>query len=662
MRLMEMIRRRGKLALMIFLGFFVISVFAGLGVGYFNSNKMDPSRSQEIAAGKRPIVDPRAPDNAAVMFVNGRPVSDKEFNELFAAGMDRLQEGSDDPWNVVYVYGSLIEQLTTEQVLLGQAKELGVKVNAEDIDKAKADAMSRYVRDEDQQSGNLVGDLGKKLGEVREKKRAFGEFLERMGMSEQQWLERVQRELLMDNTRKKFQELADEKKKSAAEGIKQQVDAALAKGEKFAEVAKKFSDDASAAEGGDIGSWVGRDLLFDAAIADKVFATPKGQVTEWFDIPAGFQRFEVYDKKEAAGPDYEKDKPALIKKLKDAKPDEKDYTPTEDEIKKSYEAVKFRQIMLKTTDDGAGEKKLEELVKDAKIEINDPFMLAFQALTGDKLQPTATMDYDALVAIAQTAAVGKDYDFALIKRKLNKKNTPNADATPSVAEAAVAAAKEDDAPAADATDAEMPAVEDDSGAADAPAADAATDGDQPAGEPRQIDMTPDTGEPVPLYALAIGLFTKALQDLGGDANYLQYYFIAKTYSDWLQDDKNLAKQPVDRDKARQKIDECMQQVLKSQEYNAAVHALQGLNLAWLGKKEDARKSLELAEKYAQKKPSGMWQTLKKGFEVLGDTAKADEIQKLSDKLMQDYFQEQFSRQMQQQQGGGQSTPIQIPAG
>lgn len=646
MRLMETIRRKGRTWLIGFLAFFVVSVFAGLGVGFFTGDFANSDRPDNpVRTGG---VD-KVVAESAVMYVNGRPVSDKEFAEANMNVRENMRQSSTDPGAALFAYGYMIRQLTTEGVLMGQAQELDVTVSAEDLETARENAIAQYVKQDEQAKGNLIGDLGRKVGAVRERKRAFGEFLQRMGWTEEQWLERARRELLMDNAKKKLQEAADAEKKLAAEQKKAEVDAALAKGEKFAEVSKKFSEDATAAEGGDIGTWVGRGLMFDAAIADKVFATPKGQVTEWFEIPAGFQKFEIYDKREAAGPEYEKEKPKLIEKLKQDKGEQaKDYVPTEDEIKKEYEAIKFRQILLKITDEGAGDAKLNELIEQAVVEINDPFMLAFQALSGDKLQPVKSITYDTLVQIAKNSLAAEGYDYTLIKAKLAQAPAEAGVATTGeIADKAIAMAQDKYAPDA--------------------AAEAATDAasaDTAAEQPKKIEMEPEADKPpVPLYALAVGLLLKGLQDQGEQAGYEPYYLIAKTYADWLQDEEQLKQQPVDREKALAKIDEYITRVAKSLDYNGAVFALQGLNQAWMKKPEEARITLEKAQKYAPQQPGEVWDMLKTAYDVLGDKEKAQQIQTISDKLYQDYFQQQFQQQMQQQQqqGGGQSVPIQIPA-
>jgi parvulin-like peptidyl-prolyl isomerase len=658
MRLMEAIRRKGNLLLKGFLIMFVISVFAGLGVGFYSfSNRL---RSLVPQGNEPELKDVGGLVSGgkyagAVMLVNGEPVTRSEYADVYQSLMDRVNALSKDPWEVMYVYGYLINQFTTEGVLLAKARELGVTVSSEDIAKAKQDAIASYVNKQEGKSGNVVSALGRKLGAFREEKRAYAEFLERTGVSEQQWESSTRRQVLLDNTRKKLQEQTDTKKKTAAEEVKKKIDASLAKGEKFAELSRQYSDDATASKGGDIGTWVGRGLLFDEKVADKVFSTPLGQITEWFDIPAGFQRFEVYDKREAQGPEFEAQKPKLIEKLQKEKG--KDYKPADDDLKKAYEAVKFRQILLRTTDEGAADKAVGELAKAAKVEINDPYLLAYQALIGDKLQPPAGIDYDALVKIAKNSLAAPDYDFSVIKTKLAqaKPEEPPASSAAPGAPAADAGAASKSAEAKGAADGTVSA-----GGAKGAAADG-----KGGTAPKRISLGAETGDtaapgkPVPLYSLTVGLLNDGLQRAGANAGALPYFLLAKTYSDWLGDDEQLKKQAIDRDKARQKIAEYLAQVVDMLDYNASAYAYQGLNLAWMQKKDEAVKALESAQKYAPREPGDVWDVMRKAYTVLGDEAKAKQIEELSTKLRQEAMQKRMQQAMQQQ-GGGQSTPIQIP--
>lgn len=666
MRLMEAIRRKGQLGLWIFIVIMAISVFAGLGVGFnFNFGNTGARERSADTSTKQSKLDPKLGKTGAVMTVNNRPVSDEQVGIILSDIRSRMNTSNADPWTEIYAYGYLINLMTQEEVLLGKAEELGVTVTQADLDQARNDDIAQFVKQQDKASGNIIGDLGRQIQDVREKKRAFMEFLEVTGLTPQEWEARKRRELLIDNTKKKLQEQADGKKKILQEAKKKQVDDALAKGESFAEVAKKFSEDATADKGGDIGNWVGRGLLFDEKIANAVFSTPVNKTTEWFDIPAGFQRFEIYDKKEASGPEFEKEKAQLIEKIKKDKG--KDYKPTEEDIKKEYEAVKFRQILLKTTDEGAADKIEKELVDKAVVEVNDPLMLAYQALIGEKLQPPASMTYDQLVTIAKNSNYGKDYDFSLIKTKLDK-GRPAGTANPEAAKSdgsTPAGTAVDDSKTAGATKTDATTeANTEASKPEAGAAEAGKPAEAPKSEDKPAETTPKAEEaPIPLYALGIGLLTKSMQDKGEQAGAVSYYMISKTYVDWLQDEKELKRQPIDRDKARLEIEKDMNEAIKSLDYNASAYALQGLNLAWLQKKEEAVKALESAQKYAPQEPGDSWDMMLKAYQVLGNAEKEKQIKEISDKLRQAAFQKQIDEMMQKQQGqgGGQSVPIQIPA-
>jgi parvulin-like peptidyl-prolyl isomerase len=671
MRLMEMIRRKGRLGLMIFLGVMAISVFAGLGVGFFSfGQNRDLGPRQSESSGEPQLV--KGGEMAGVaMRVDGRDVSNKDFDAMVALAKERAGSLSDDPGMFLQLYGYIAGALVNEEVMLKKGEELNVTVSAADIAKAKDDAVAQYMAKTAPKTGNVLADLAGKLTTAREKSRAFSEFLERSGLSEEDWLAQTRRSLLLENMRKRMQELADEKKRREAEDKKKQIDGRLAKGESFAKLAMEFSDDPTAPKGGDIGTWVGRPMIYEAN-ADTVFSTPTGKITPWLDIPAGFQRFEIYDKKEASGPDFEAAKPKLTEQVISEKG--KDYKPTEEDLKKAYGQIKFRQILLRATDDKSVDEELGKLTKDAVVEINYMYPLAHQALYETKLRPPAGTTYDALVKIAKNSAVGPGYNFTVIKTKLPETKEPAKPAEGAAGADAKAGAGAD-APSSGKAGASNGAGASGGAASDAPSrgkaegdAGAAQGGAAGGGEgakpgelPREIDVPrPPESEPIPLYALAIGLLREALNERGSEAGYMPYFLIAKVYMDWLDDAQQLPRQEIDRDKARQEIEDAMAQVVKRNEYSGLAHALRGLNLAWLKRNDEAAKELALAQKYAPQKSGDTWMDIRKGYEKLGDAAKLVEVDKIIGSIQAKERQEMLQRMLQQQQGGG--MPPSLPQG
>ncbi|MCC7479330.1 peptidylprolyl isomerase [bacterium] len=498
-------------------------------------------------------------------------------------------------------------------------------------------------------------------------------------MTPQQWEVEARRNLMVENTRKKIQDEADAALKKEMEGKKAEVDTKLKEGKKFADLAKEYSDDDRKAEGGEMG-WIGAGLLqkdaeYYEAQRKALFDTPVGQISEWVDIPAGFVRYEVYDRKKAEGPDFEKEKPNLIEQIKKEHPEDANYTPTDEEIKERYDQVAARQIMLRTSAPDKFGEEINKLKDSAKYEFNNLYVLANQALNEAKLQPPAEATPEQLEEIAKRAAIGTGYDFQLIK---DKRQAGQAETEPGLlkpegaeTEDADAAAETDtaaeDAAAETAAAEGETAAEGDSAAADDAAADAEAEAAAKVDIP-QADISADAGSAptpevynladTPVYALAIGLLEMAAQSEGATSSSLPHYLIAKTYNEWLEDEEMLKLQPIEREKARELMETALAQVVEKDNYNADAYAMRGLNLAWQDKKEESYKQLDLAIKYARQEEGPTWEMIQKAYEVFDDQAKIDMV---ADKLAE-FRQKQLQEMIEQAQARQENAAPVMPDG
>ena len=103
-------------------------------------------------------------------------------------------------------------------------------------------------------------------------------------------------------------------------GAGAKAEAALAEaraGKNFADVAKQYSEDQGAAQGGDLG-WVSRGQLMPM-LDQPVFALKKGEVSGVLESPLGYHVFKVEDVKEEKKTDLKEAAPEIIKALKTAK-------------------------------------------------------------------------------------------------------------------------------------------------------------------------------------------------------------------------------------------------------------------------------------------------------------------------------------------------------
>jgi len=674
MSFMETIRSKGQVMLTAFLVIFAITLFFGLTGGFDPTSLRLSGPDQQTAPDKLNLIQEGALKEAA-MLVNGQPVSNAIYEDIVGRIYENLTSGQKgDESQRLDAYGYAVGLLAGQEVKLQHAKKLGVRLSEEDFRKEKTAISASFMPAEQSAGGgNVIGDVFKKANTLRAQKAAFSKYLATTGLTEAQWEAQVRRELLAQKVQDQMTEQAKEEEKAELDKRKAEVDAELAKGTAFSAVSEMFNDDkAQGNAGGDIG-WIGYGLLADPtqhAQRDALFSTEKGKVTDWIENEAGWLKCEIYDKKEASGPEFEKEKEALRQRLLDQHKGQADYKPSDEEIAHEYEQVAVRQIMLRRKAEQNVSEELGELAKAARIEVNNAYALAYQALKGDRLQPPSAMSYDALVKLAQTAAIGEGYDFSPIKGKLKRgepeaakaEEQKDAEPTDAATDAATDTAAETQ-PAAEGSEAATASAAEE-GADAAPADAAATEAAQetaPAeaeAEPAvdEVNMSDteaaaDEADPsAPIYALGIALLEKGIKDSNsqGDTSFA-HYIIAKTYMDWLGDDERLKKQPINRDKAREAIELHLKATVESQDYNAMAFALRGLNLAWLEKKTEAYESLEKAQKFAADKDMEVWDRIKEAYEVFDDQTKLAEIDAKLTKLRQEQLQEMLNQSMQKQQ-------------
>jgi peptidyl-prolyl cis-trans isomerase D len=110
---------------------------------------------------------------------------------------------------------------------------------------------------------------------------------------------------------------ADANQKKAARERADRIVKEARGGKNFAELAKRESDDPSAAKGGDAG-WVTQGQM-EPTVEKTIFSLGKGQISNPVETPAGFQIFKVEDMKNEKTPTLKEANPEIIKSLKNEK-------------------------------------------------------------------------------------------------------------------------------------------------------------------------------------------------------------------------------------------------------------------------------------------------------------------------------------------------------
>ena len=109
----------------------------------------------------------------------------------------------------------------------------------------------------------------------------------------------------------------DEAGKKAAEAKIKEIQGKLLAGEKFSDLAKKYSDDASAKDGGDLG-WFGRDIMVEP-FEEAAFALKAGEVSPPVETRFGYHLILVEERREAGQLPFDEVKDQVIKAVAEEK-------------------------------------------------------------------------------------------------------------------------------------------------------------------------------------------------------------------------------------------------------------------------------------------------------------------------------------------------------
>jgi len=581
MRLMERIRRRGQFWLVLTGAIFAISIFFGLG-SYFFSGFGRGAQNQSAA---------EVGGNLAAK-VNGQGITADEFYKQFYESLrmyEQYTRGKIDPLGEIHLMSTLLDTLVEQQVIADWAKSKGIEPSTKEIQDEIAKRVSNAVATaaKPEESGNVFGEFTAKLSASSAASKARQEYLRQLNLTEEQLRAQVRTEL----TQQKAQdEMVKEGKQNDIDEMKKtkvaEVEKALAGGMSFEDAAKKYSADTKTAQKGGLIPTLIQPQFFDKSFDENVFdAHPAaGTVTKPFKTEFGWQFVKVLEWPKAEGPEFEKAKPGIMKKLTDKHPGDPNYKPTPDDIANEYtrSSVRVEHITLQANTQAGASKIRGDLTDKAKVVIYDPLVLGYRALKGlpDK-SPKAVKEAEAKKPEAKPAAGAGN-------AKTNA--TPAPAAAPDKTKAAPAAPG---APPLDKGAVAKPG-ETQPNAASNPAAPAKKK------RPPKIDFDPFTqqitvgGEP--RYQEAVDYFTQVSKGQGWKG--LSYYLIARTYFDWSHDEYSKGDLPLKPAEVQAKIKEALDQTLKLDEYNPFTYILQAGFLKDQGKTDDAAKALALGIKYA----------------------------------------------------------------
>lgn len=302
--------------------------------------------------------------------VNGEVISKSELDKYVDYRKKEAELSgyiSQDMWETETAEGmtyeeqlteSSLQDLVNQEVLLQEAEELDIEVKDKDVE----EELKQY----------------KDTDENEEK---FNEYLESMGISEEYFEEMYKKGMIITALIEKIVDISDETAKEEYEQNKEMYDKVQAShilvkteeeakeikekiegGEDFAELAKEYGTDGTAANGGDLGFFVKSQMVTE--FSEAAFELEKGEVSDIVETKHGFHLIKLTDKKLG----FEANKDEIIANLQNVEFNEKAQELIDEadveilidfEKEDKKDEAEDKKDEEKTTDDGENEDTTE---------------------------------------------------------------------------------------------------------------------------------------------------------------------------------------------------------------------------------------------------------------------------------------------------------------
>ena len=254
-------------------------------------------------------------DSNAVISVNGETMGLSEFNQELSRETESTDASSPTPQQLEPVKRALVKTLVDRMLLLQDARERNVAVSADEVDRALLRIRSDYPTegfDEALQQGHLsLAELKAKTAALLTEEKLFAQVVyPRVALTEEE---------IRAYYDAHPNEFAEPEEVHAAQIVVKELDEAkriqqlLRHGQKFSDLARKYSLSADAKVGGDLG-WFPRGVM-PKAFDDACFALPVGRVSDVVTSEYGFHLFKVLEKRPAVQKDFSQVRAEIEKKL-----------------------------------------------------------------------------------------------------------------------------------------------------------------------------------------------------------------------------------------------------------------------------------------------------------------------------------------------------------
>ncbi|MFH1538693.1 MAG: peptidylprolyl isomerase, partial [bacterium] len=301
------IRTKTSVILWSFLAIFAVGgVFGMFGMDIIGSRLGLNKPQQKLQNAKVKI--PKT-----IVKVDDTALGDELFNDLYIRmlEMSDIRDVGRNYFYRTFLKSQALDSMIQQQIFLEEAKKRKIRVTSGEVNKAL-----RTYRDFILGESSRLEDPGlparaKFFFEEKERDKAMQEILMRRGVSGKTFKQAMRREATLRNAQKQLLEEAKAKEQAEAKKRAQDVLTKVKAGEAFFTLAREFSEDLSTRENGGDRGWSARGT-WEKEFENAAFSMAPGQTSDLVKSDSGFHIIRVEGKKVAVGPDFEREKPALL--------------------------------------------------------------------------------------------------------------------------------------------------------------------------------------------------------------------------------------------------------------------------------------------------------------------------------------------------------------
>lgn len=350
--------------------------------------------------------------------IDGKPFGNEvEINRLFRERMRMFQQflpfSKQSPEQWVGFRVAVIDEVINNYVLSLEAKKAGIRLTDAELRDAIEQEMNSLLgpppeKTKDENKNVTLKDFFealKKKGDPRTE--TFLRYVSNQYGSYEAYREHKAQQVLADRMRAR---LTDQLKPSVESEAKKDAEGwrdALIKGTPYNEILKSVQSNPNGSGTPEQGRESGRAEL-ESELAEAAFSAP---LNEWRLVQTanGFYVFQVLSRKEASGPDYEREKAKLEEQIRKEKEQSQAGNPLsapkagidESEIKRRYEKVTLRYLLRRVDVSSQVNQEVEKLRQNHQVKVVDPYYLYSQAVSAKKWD-------EALSALEKVAALQRD--------------------------------------------------------------------------------------------------------------------------------------------------------------------------------------------------------------------------------------------------------------